>query len=332
MSRLIIYSVVLSVLQFIHADFVEIVDIFCHSVDRHISDDYMKSETGSICCRSSREVELQVYSSKAIIRDIVIPESNQPHTGPRINADQIEILYLYMPISLRTLPAGIKLKLLNLTSIIIYKGQLAHLEQGDMKQFGRDLIYADFTDNLLSALSSDVFENNPNLEFIKLAGNSLKFVDPALIVNLNAMKKLEQVIFEDAGCINVVYSSKEDVMEYFRDHPVICDDEFAENENAKLISERETFLIQFLPADDEEYEDQTEQNYSYEESPEMSEVDNTEKTTAKALGTFKSTSVDLSSAADSNADKWTIFVRLNLFVSLFYFLNSQLSLISDTNK
>lgn len=52
-----------------------------------------------------------------------------------------------------------------------------------LMQFGPDLEYVRFYQTRLTALEGDIFEFNPNLFFINLEKNPLKYVDALLFEN-----------------------------------------------------------------------------------------------------------------------------------------------------
>lgn len=131
-------------------------------------------------------------------------------------------------------PAALKEKFPHLTKFEIIRSGLTHLQREDMEQFGADLIHANFWKNSLSAIEGDLFEFNPNLKYIGLHNNFLKFIDPKLFVMIKKLKNIEVVEFLSSNCID---SESTFSWDYEK-----CNDETAKIENLKRIKERETFF------------------------------------------------------------------------------------------
>lgn len=225
------------------------VDIECHV--EYSSPVYHHLTHNTIRCLSER-ASLVIDSSTTTIRKVIDSEiDNEGETDDEVedfdnqaDTSNIEILHIYQARSIEFMPAGIKTKFPRLKAIIIIDSRLSHLEQNDMKQFGDDLIYADFSTNLISAFRADLFEYNPNMKLINFSENFFTFVEPALFKNLRAMVKLVHLKFKNAGCIYSDYEFITDVLNELEGEDLNCGDINAENENKRLISERQIFFAQ----------------------------------------------------------------------------------------
>lgn len=109
-----------------------------------------------------------------------------------------------------------------------------------MRQFGKDLIYADFRMNSLTALESKLFEFNKNLTVIFFNDNPLKFIDPVLIHNL-LLNNVTLINFR-ATCNDQGYIHPRNI-----DLKEICNDIIARNENIERMKKRENFFVKFFP-------------------------------------------------------------------------------------
>lgn len=140
-------------------------------------------------------------------------------------------------------PADIKKKFPKIVQFEIIRSGLTHLEREDMRQFGDDLIQANFDGNLLTALEGDVFEFNSKLEYIGLHHNPLKFIDPQFFRNFLKLRKLNWVEIQNSDCINQD-SRAPRIMNWKADE---CSDESAKMRNLNTISERGVFFIEIFP-------------------------------------------------------------------------------------
>lgn len=144
---------------------------------------------------------LSVSNSKTILGQTFFNNGSEVDTS--------EITTLVIETERKTvlfMPQRIKKKLPKLTRIFIINSGLFHLEREDMRQFGDDLITADFRKNSLDALEGDLFEFNKNLRYIDFRGNSLSFINPALFENFKTMH-LMVADFGNNNCINQIAHS-----------------------------------------------------------------------------------------------------------------------------
>lgn len=160
--------------------------------------------------------------------------------GTEMNTKNIKILKIRTGRkSVKFVPAGIKANFPDLNTITIESSGLAHLEREDMRQFGADLGFADFSDNSLTALNGNLFEFNPNLKYIHFSHNPLKHVDATIFQQFKNMEKLSIVHFENSNCINKEsYSPKTFEWNNYQ----TCNDEDAKSENSKITDQRKIFF------------------------------------------------------------------------------------------
>jgi Leucine-rich repeat (LRR) protein len=106
------------------------------------------------------------------------------------------------------LPKGIENFTPDLKALQIYDCQLMSIEKADLKPFPK-LIELLLHNNLLEILESDLFESNPQLQYINFNGNKLMLVGENLLAPL---KKLNYAYFQDCRCINVYNYDRNSVM------------------------------------------------------------------------------------------------------------------------
>lgn len=142
------------------------------------------------------------------------------------------------------LPARINEMFPTLKKFMMIKSGLVHLERDDMRQFGDGLTSANFDGNLLTAIEDDLFEYNPNLEYIGLHNNPLKYINPAIFRNFQKKSKLAWVQIDNSNCIN--QTSTHLSMEAWNHRK--CVDAIAESRNIETIFNRmDFFLLEVFP-------------------------------------------------------------------------------------
>lgn len=148
--------------------------------------------------------------------------------------------------SVKFIPAGIKKKFSKLSIFVLHGVGLIHLEREDMRQFGKDLIRVEFNENLLTALEDDIFELNPNVEYVNLKNNPLKFVSSVLFKSLRKMENIKNVDIR-FGCATNSHSWYPKTENWNYENSRNCNDEKIETENVERISERILFFIEVFP-------------------------------------------------------------------------------------
>lgn len=155
------------------------------------------------------------------------------------NTNPVELLSIETK-NVKFIPAGIKKNFPNLKKFEVIRGGLIHLEREDMRQFGSDLISVSFWKNTLTALEGDLFEFNPNLEYIGLHHNALKFINPSLFENFKKLTNLQIVEFDNSTCIDQE-SRNPKLVEWNYNR---CNDVKLKKANLRRISDRENFFIE----------------------------------------------------------------------------------------
>lgn len=176
---------------------------------------------------------LIVESPLTIVRQVV------SENGFTVDTSDVELLKVETRVnSMKFLPAGIKKKFPKLTAIEIFQSGLTHLEREDMRQFGDDLMHANFWKNSLTALEGDLFEFNPNLKHISFVENPLKFIDANLFQKIRTLKVVKEVQFGRTKCIDQgSLNPKREKWNFEK-----CNDERAKRENQARIQQREGFF------------------------------------------------------------------------------------------
>lgn len=91
-----------------------------------------------------------------------------------------------------------------LTEIAIINSKLKSINKSDLKHFMR-LKSLDLRGNGLESLDGDLFEFNPEIEYINFSDNKIKFVEENV---LNSLLKLKHANFLENICINDEATSK----------------------------------------------------------------------------------------------------------------------------
>lgn len=205
-------------------------------------------------------------SNKCIFSNFVI-ESSQCYmrqvlysNGTKMDTSNLKNLrFVNLNDSVKFIPAGIKENFPNITAIAIIKCGLNHLEREDMRQFGDDLIYANFKMNSLTALEGDVFHYNSKIEQVILNDNPFKFINPYFFRKLKSLKFLKNFHMkasQGSECNisrNLTFKSINEGWNCEK-----CDNENKKNENLRRISDRADFFILYYSGTlitDEIYDD-----------------------------------------------------------------------------
>lgn len=161
-------------------------------------------------------------------------------SGSEIDTTNIEMLKIRTgKKTVKFVPAGIKKKFPDLKVFTIENSGLTHLEREDMRQFGADLGFVSFSENSLTALPGNLLEFNPNVKYIYIRQNPLKYIDGALFQHFKSMEKLRTVNFEHCNCI----SKESDSPKTFEwNSNQRCNDEEAKQENFNMIDQRKAFF------------------------------------------------------------------------------------------
>lgn len=97
----------------------------------------------------------------------------------------------------------------NINHILIYSANISTLTKKDLQQFGSKLQKFWFYKNQLEVLEADLFEDTPNIEWIYLDENKLKFVERGTFVKL---QKLSQFYCRKNPCHNGGASTRSSVI------------------------------------------------------------------------------------------------------------------------
>lgn len=117
------------------------------------------------------------------------------------NIIQIEGLW-YLNVRMNTIPERINKSLPRLKAFSVNGAGLLLVEKRHLRQFGNKLIYISFFNNSLTAIESDLFEYNKDLQLVNFDKNPLTYIDPIFFERLKMFKSLEHIWFSNCGCIN----------------------------------------------------------------------------------------------------------------------------------
>lgn len=79
------------------------------------------------------------------------------------------------------------------------------VDKEDLKQFGASLEYLELLRNLITSIELDLFEHNPNIRFLYLDGNPLKYIEHTFFDILKSSNRVRYVNFLNCGCLNQKY-------------------------------------------------------------------------------------------------------------------------------
>lgn len=133
--------------------------------------------------------------------NMIVDEPNVQIDSVETIDNEIEALDLRSA-KLKFMPDGIKKKIPKLKAFRIMSSGLTYVDSENMKQFGIDLLYMNLKDNKITVLDADLFQYNPNLRFIKLDNNPLKFIGPDFFTNLQFLKQIYSVAMTGCECIS----------------------------------------------------------------------------------------------------------------------------------
>lgn len=122
------------------------------------------------------------------------------HKARRGNRDvvQIQISQHPHPSLMEFFPRGFAGFFENIVAFHAGKNKLKYLEKSDLKEFGK-LRFLYLYSNQLEVLQSDVFQNNPALEYVSFFNNRLMYIGSNILVPL---KRLKIAYFNKNICID----------------------------------------------------------------------------------------------------------------------------------
>lgn len=165
-----------------------------------------------------------------------------------VATQSIKALYINNPTDLKFLPSGIKPAFPKLKAIRIFNCDLSHLDQEDMKHFGIDIQWIRFWKTELTVLEGNLFKNNPNLIYVSLEDNPLKYISQKLFEGFTKMSNLKFVSLLECGCIEMKYESEREKIQTFDWTKNTCNDISARNDHLTMSNER--FKTECVNVDD----------------------------------------------------------------------------------
>jgi len=172
---------------------------------------------------------VNIVSRDAVLIDTI---SGQHQAG--FNNDKVEVVDVYQKGQIYYFPRGLTNFFKNLKGIRIESTGLKEIHQSDLKDYSK-LVALWFYGNDLEVLEENLFEFNPNLEWLLVWSNKITHIDPFVFVKLIKLKTLYlisnpcintfaennstavQNVIKTAQhqCTNLDYSSLEQKVRYF---------------------------------------------------------------------------------------------------------------------
>lgn len=118
------------------------------------------------------------------------------------DTNSIDGLWIY-DTRMKFIPKGINKFLPNLKGLWLERAGLLSLEKQDMEQFGENLKFLHIKNNKLMSLASDVFDFNPNLVFIYVAINPIRYFGKGILKNLHSLTELTYTNCLDSKIHNI---------------------------------------------------------------------------------------------------------------------------------
>lgn len=162
----------------------EEIEMFC-SVSNSCSN-YCKNEDCHVSynCSMTKNVNPRTFVSK---NKTQISNVNNHHNDGECKLNSSKVTLEFINNHIEFIPEKIveTIAIENIETFKIIRSDLVSINELDMKQFGRSLIYADFSYNVLLSLGKNVFKHNPNLKTVYFKGNTLYYIDPKYNVIIN---------------------------------------------------------------------------------------------------------------------------------------------------
>lgn len=160
----------------------EAAEIFCriHSycmnfIEMDVNGEWLRDNPNPVAKCNMTVLNPQTYVLKT--KDFVFKQHNgKCNETSYVNLEFIDGIIKYIPMKLVGV-FEVKIE----TMKIINSGLLS-INEHDMKQFGDDLKFLDFSFNKLREISRNVFKHNKHLRGVKLEGNVISYVDPKYLL------------------------------------------------------------------------------------------------------------------------------------------------------
>lgn len=169
-------------------------------------------EVDIVCCNVESE---EFYISRSRIMSCVMPSLSIIDFNTTIRSTKalyvnrrayttasIEVIYFRNAPNMHFMPLGIKKSFPKLKGLVINQAGLFHLDQQDMKPFGADLLWILIEHTQLTALSGDLFAENPNLVYIDFESNPLMYIDSQFFENFKRMRFAKEIDMRSCGCMS----------------------------------------------------------------------------------------------------------------------------------
>ena len=139
-------------------------------------------------------------SVNIVSRDAVQIDSISGQHQAGFNNDKVEVVDVFQKGPINYFPRGLTNFFKNLKGIRIESTGLKEIHQSDLKDYSK-LVALWFFGNDLEVLEENLFEFNPNIEWISLGANKITHIDPFVLAKLIKLKTL--YLFSNP-CINVL--------------------------------------------------------------------------------------------------------------------------------
>lgn len=182
-------------------------------------------ESASVFCEfkesSSYGYECEVkYLTITSKEDRTITEAIGYHASGKNNRDvkyfhSINHIVKFFPLGLATI-------FNNLENVYIHISQLSEIHSSDLKQFGDKLKKLWLTYNAIEVLESDLFQYNPNLNYIDFISSKIKHIDDGTFRGLEQLSQL----YLNGGlpCIDKGATTRSDVITLITEAEIKCKD------------------------------------------------------------------------------------------------------------
>lgn len=115
----------------------------------------------------------------------------------------------FREVTMKFIPLGIKFKLVNLKVLQIYDCGLLGINKENLQEFGSSLEGLHLQINKITSIDADLFAYNPNLKYIGLFDNPIRYIEPEFFTNLKHLKGLKFLDLETSSCMNQTFSAVE---------------------------------------------------------------------------------------------------------------------------
>lgn len=133
----------------------------------------------------------------------------------------------------RFFPRGLKTKFPSLIAVNITGSTLISIGKKNLQEFGSTFEVLDLSFNLLTFIGANLFVHNPNIKYVGLNGNPLRYIEPAFFKNMLKLQSLDNVNLNSVTCMSQQLIGRD--IKGLKFNYGNCSDKTAKNETKSFI-------------------------------------------------------------------------------------------------